>query len=419
MTTTSGWRNRIVGHAEVAPGDLVPNPQNWRLHPKFQSEVMAELLGEVGWVQDIIVNQRSGHLVDGHLRLDLALRRGEPAVPVKYVDLDEDEERRILLTLDPVAALAVADRGVLDELLSHIGESSDAVQQLIASVAASAGLPLSGLRTGRTDPDDAPPVPSPADLRVERGQLWALGMHRLLCGDAAQAGDVQTLLRHDRPALLFTDPPYGVDYRPDERPGGLRRRRFGTLANDELGPDAYRRWLAGVLTALDLPPGVAAYVCHADTMGEQARQAFREAGFHMAACIVWAKSAAVLGRGDYHWMHEPLLYGWRDGAAHHWYGDRRQTTVWQIPTDHMAGGDDHRYLHPTQKPVALVERALLNSSRPGDVVLDPFLGSGSTLIACERLGRRCFGIELDPRYVQVAIERWERFSGERAERLNG
>lgn len=419
MGTTTGWRSRIVDHAEVAPGDLAPHPENWRLHPKLQAKALDDLLSEVGWVQDIIVNRQTGRVLDGHLRLELARKRNEPSVPVKYVEVSEAEERRILLTFDPVSALAVADRDTLDRLLRETGEASDAVQRLVDSVAARAGLPVSGLRTGATDPDHAPVVPDEADLRVQRGQLWALGPHRLRCGDAAQRDDLRALLQAESPALLFTDPPYGVDYRPDERPHGPRRRRFEAIANDALEPEAYREWLLTVLIALNLPPGAAAYVCHADTMGEQVRQAFREAGYHTAACIIWAKTAPVLGRGDYHWAHEPLLYGWRTGGRHSWYGDRRQTTVWTIPTDHLAGGDERRYVHPTQKPVALVERALLNSSRPGDVVLDPFLGSGSTLIGCERLGRRCYALELDPRYAQVAIERWERFTGERAEQTDG
>ena len=161
---------------------------------------------------------------------------------------------------------------------------------------------------------------------MQPGERYALGEHRLSCGDAAQRSLIEALLDGAPVDLVLTDPPYGVGYVADDRPGA-RRRGFDGLANDDLDADAFARWLGGVLRTLDPPPGVPVYLFHADTMGEAARRAFREAGLHLAACLVWAKTAAVLSRGDYHFQHEPILYGWRQGAAHRWYGDRRQSTL--------------------------------------------------------------------------------------------
>ena len=412
------WQNRIVGHGVVPIEKLVPNPANWRAHPPAQMDALAQVLESVGLVQEIIVNVRTGRVVDGHGRLKLARERGEDSLPTVYVDLSEEEERLVLATLDPITGLAVADTAALDSLLQQVDAGEGALAELIESVAADAGLPIGGTVTGLVDPDEAPDQPAPADIFVQSGNVYALGDHRLMCADATAATSAQTLLDGAAADLLLTDPPYAVSYDADARPGN-RRRRFEALENDDLGPEQYQAFLGSFFDAIDLPPGVPAYLFHGDIMGEQVRRAFREAGFHLASPIVWTKTAPVMGRGDYHWQHEVIAYGWRTGAPHRWYGGRKQSTVWQFPTDHVAGGPDHRYAHPTQKPVALLERALMNSSRPGDIVLDPFLGSGSTLIAAERLGRRCHGMEIEPRYVQVAVERWERFTGRKAEVIRG
>jgi hypothetical protein len=204
--TAGPWRNRITGHADVAPASLLPNPANWRRHPPRQQRALAGALGEVGWVAQVMVNRVTGHLVDGHLRLELALARGEPTVPVAYVELSEAEERLVLASLDPLAAMADTDREALALLLAEVTPSDQALTRMLAELADRNGIVPAGLG----DPDAVPEVPDEADLYVTRGSLWRLGDQRLLCGDATNADDVARLLEGARPTLLVTDPPYGV-----------------------------------------------------------------------------------------------------------------------------------------------------------------------------------------------------------------
>ena len=209
------WRNRIVGHGEESPEQLVANPANWRLHPKEQQRALAGALAEVGWVAQVLVNRTTGHVVDGHLRVDLALSRGEPTVPVTYVELTEEEERLVLAFLDPIAAMAGAEKEALEALLAGLAPADDALAALLAELGEDNGIrrPVLG------DPDDIPPVPEPADVYVKPGDLWLLGDHRLLCGDATNPDDVARLLDGAEPTLLATDPPYGVSLDPTWRDG--------------------------------------------------------------------------------------------------------------------------------------------------------------------------------------------------------
>jgi len=242
---------------------------------------------------------------------------------------------------------------------------------------------------------------------AKRGDLWRLGDHRLLCGDATDAGDVSRLLGERKAAMAFTDPPYNVglgDHGGQQR--GSRRRR---IANDALAPGAWeafvRAWAQNLLNHVD----GALYICMSTKEWPTVSRILEETGAHWSDTIIWEKDRFVLGRADYQRQYEPVWYGWREGASHHWCGDRDQGDVWTIPRPAESE------LHPTMKPLELVERTIRNSSRPGDAVLDLFLGSGTTVIACERTGRVCFGMELEPAYVDVAIRRWEAFSGEKAE----
>jgi DNA modification methylase len=243
---------------------------------------------------------------------------------------------------------------------------------------------------------------------AQRGDLWRLGDHHLLCGDATDLGDVSRLLGETRAAMAFTDPPYNVslgDHGGQQR--GSRRRR---ITNDALLPEAWdgfvRAWAQNLLHHVD----GAIYVCMSTKEWPLVSRVLEELGGHWSDTIIWAKDRFVLGRADYQRQYEPVWYGWREGASHHWCGDRDQGNVWTIPRP----ADSE--LHPTMKPLELVERAIGNSSKPGDTVLDLFLGSGTTLIAAERTGRVCYAMELEPAYVDVAVRRWEAFSGERAKK---
>ena len=408
------WRNRIVGHRDVPPGDLELNELNFREHSPHQRRVMRELLEESGWLHSVVFNRTTGRIINGAMRVKLARERGEASIPVTDVEITEAEELRALATFDPVGALATANRDVLDRLLGQVA-ADGAVEELLASVARSAGLPAGGTTAGLVDADEVPDRGDDSDQRASAGQLWALGRHRLLCGDSADPATLRRLLGDERVQMAFLDAPYGVDYRPQRSAGG--RPGTAPLQNDDLDAEAYEAWFMRVFAALDLAPGSTVYACHADTMGEIVRRVFRRAGFHHAATLIWAKTRATLGRSDYGWEHEPILFGWRRGAAHRWHGGQKESTVWKFPRDRISGPGESG--HPTVKPVSLVERAMLNSSLPEDSVLDPFIGSGTSLIAAERLGRRCFAVEIEPRFVDLAIARWEAFTGRSAELIDG
>jgi site-specific DNA-methyltransferase (adenine-specific) len=278
--------------------------------------------------------------------------------------------------------------------LSLTGFTADELQALLAPPATE----------GLTDPDEVPEPP--AEPVTRPGDLWALGRHRLLCGDATKPEDLARVTDGRTADVLLTDPPYNVGYE------GKTADRL-TIANDAMGDTEYRRFLAAALTtsARHLRPGGAFYLWHADTAGLAVRLACADAGLSVRQCLVWVKSVLVLGRQDYQWRHEPCLYGWADGAAHTWLGGRDRTTVLEF--DKPARSADH----PTMKPVELFEHLLENSCPPGGSVLDPFAGSGTTLVAAERAGRTAYLVELDPRYADVVVSRYEKFTGQKGERL--
>jgi site-specific DNA-methyltransferase (adenine-specific) len=261
-----------------------------------------------------------------------------------------------------------------------------------------------GIADGETDPDEAPPVPDEAI--TQPGDIWQLGEHRLICGDSCEPETYAQLLGEERVDLLLTDPPYNVAYQ-----GGTDEAL--TIANDDMDTASYRQFLIDALgcAAAVLQLGAGFYVWHADTYGGIVRAACEEVELPVRQCLIWKKNSLVLGRQDYQWIHEPCLYGWKPGAAHRWMGDRAQTTVLEHDKPKRNGE------HPTMKPVELITKLVQNSSGVGDLVLDPFGGSGSTLIACQRTGRRARLVELDPKYCDVIIRRWEAFTDSTARRL--
>ena len=390
---TTAWRNRIVSSGDEAPDQLLANPANWRTHSGPQRDALRGSLDTVGWVQQVMVNRRTGFVVDGHARIEEALTRGEPTVPVLYVDLSPEEEALVLATFDPIGAMATADTAKLEELLAGITVDDAGLLALLADLA------LQGPKAGLTDPDDVPEVGDSSNVHL--GDLFALGDHRLMCGDSTKAEDVARLTTGPVD-IMWTDPPYGVEYH-----GGSRPR--AAIENDR--EVDMLEVLAPALRLAPLRPGGAFYIAGPD--GTLFLDALREVGWRLRQQLVWVKDTSTFGRSDYQWRHESLLYGWQDGAAHYWAGDRKQDTVWEIARPVRSES------HPTMKPVELVTRSLENSSRANDAVYDPFVGSGTTLIAAEQLGRRCYAMEIDPRYVAVAIKRWEDFTGRMAERIDG
>jgi DNA modification methylase len=406
----AGWQNRIVDHAEIAPAGLVPNPRNWRTHPPEQQRALGGALSEVGWVTGVVVNRTTGNVVDGHLRIELALARHEPTVPVTYVELTEAEEALVLATLDPIGAMAEAEATALASLLVGLEPADDALRALLDDLTREQGIEFA--RAGLVDPDDAPDVSD--EPTVRRGDLYALGDQRLLCGDATDEVDVRRVFGEATQAdLIWTDPPYGVAYQTKlstEEAVARRRRTDGLeVTNDQ--PEDIPALLAATFSHAPLKPGGAFYVA-SPSSGDVLPafySALAESGMPVRQQLIWVKDVFVMGRHDFHYRHEPILYGWKEGGAHFFGGGRDQDTVWEIPRPKRSES------HPTMKPVELVARALTNSSRPGDLVYEPFAGSGSTIIAAEQTGRRCVALEIDPRYAQVAIDRWAAFTGRGAE----
>jgi len=413
------WRSRIIGHGEEAPDQLLANPQNWRVHPKAQQDALGAVLDEVGWVQDVVVNRTTGHVVDGHLRVSLAISRQEATVPVVYVELTPDEERLVLATLDPLAAMATTDRDMLAELMAGIESQGAGIADLLAGVAEANRLPIPA-GAGLTDPDYVPEPP--AEPRAKRGDLWLLGDHRVLCGDSTDAADVARLMGGERAILMNTDPPYGVAYtdatrvaaeRAHGRPARMPKWEDG-IENDERLNEDIEPFLEACFrtaSAEALLPDAAWYLWHA-----QLTQAFFAAAAAAAAAllihrqIIWVKPSLLFGFGDYHWRHELCFYGWVQGNRPPFYGERNQTSVWELRNETSNG----ERVHPTQKPVELFLIPLRNHTREGDICYEPFAGSGSQIIAAEQLGRRCYGLEIEPKYVDVIVARWEAFTGRTA-----
>lgn len=433
-TKQAPWANRIVCHGEEKPDKLLANPANWRRHGESQQRALSGVLGEVGLVQSVIVNRTTGHLVDGHLRVELALAAGQPQIPVVYVELSEDEERIILASLDPIAAMADADRDKLAELLASVRSEDEAVRALLERIAQQEQIDLPAIG-GLTDPDAVPEPP--AEPITKPGDLWLLGPHRLLCGDSTLPEDVVRLMDGKRAVLMATDPPYLVDYDGGNHPptvanGGLAptpdnqwKAGMGNKSKWKSDPDAgTKHWDAYVdhehsvafyetflRAAVDnaLAKAAAIYQCFGAMRCEVLFSAWREAGLLPHQMLVWHKTRAVLTHCDFLWDYEPMMYGWVQGSRPP--SPRRPPANTQAVWEIASGGDDTSGVHPTQKPVELIRRCITYHTKPGELIYEPFSGSGTAIIAAEQTGRSCYAMELSPAFVGVACERYRIFAG--------
>ncbi|MFX3544399.1 site-specific DNA-methyltransferase [Ralstonia mannitolilytica] len=402
---TSSW---LADKIEQWPtAKLVPYARNARTHSDAQVAQIAASIAEFGFTNPILAGS-DGVIVAGHGRLAAAQKLGLDAVPVVVLDHLTPTQRRALVIADNRIAenagwdeelLRVELEGLQEEGfdLDLTGFDADALADLLA------GDEPNG--EGETD-DDA--VPEVSETPVSRpGDVWLLGGHRLLCGDATVAASYRTLLDGEPVDMVFTDPPYNVNYANSAK--DKMRGKDRAILNDNLG-DGFYDFLLAALTPTIAHCRGGIYVAMSSSELDVLQAAFRAAGGHWSTFIIWAKNTFTLGRADYQRQYEPILYGWPEGAQRHWCGDRDQGDVWQIKKP--AKND----LHPTMKPVELVERAIRNSSRPDNVVLDPFGGSGTTLIAAEKSGRLARLIELDPKYVDVIVRRWQDWTGQQATR---
>ena len=415
--TAEGTRERV----EYRALDTIrPYPGNPRANDGAVDAVAASIR-EFGFRNPIIVDA-DGTIIAGHTRYKAARALGLSEVPVLVADD---------LTPEQVAAYRLADNktGEMAEWDSELlAQELDGLADLDMSAFgfddSDLHLPEFGEACGgmeRTDVEEVEPDDSAPD-RVRPGELWRMGDHVLLCGDATSPDDVKRLIEAGGVSadMLLTDPPYNValgqHYRPSELKQIHRRQDGLCIDNDQWDDDeAFIEFLVKAFSsALDaLSPGAAFYIWYASTQSANFLEAAKRAGMTIRQLLVWAKNTFALGRQDYQWRHEPCLYGWKDGAAHHWYADRKQTTVLEF--DKPLRSEEH----PTMKPVKLFAYLVRNSSRPGDLVLDPFAGSGTTVIACEQLKRRAAVMELDPHYASVIVERWERLTGKTAVRADG
>lgn len=376
--TNDVWQNRIVGEDLVAAGELVAHPQNWRKHPKEQGKQLAAGLGKVGWVQRVIVNKRTGRMLDGHLRAELARTQGEATpVPVVYVDLSEDEERTVLATLDPIAGMAIADEATLAGLVRSI-EDAD-LRSIAGSMAQTLNVDVDG--TGEAGRDTEAQVDRAEELRqkwgVEPGQLWQLGEHRLICGDCTDAAVVARVMGGEKAQACVTDPPYGIGWDTDYTrfTSGDRNTKvkYDPIRSDDkpFDPSSFLNFDSVVLWGANF---------YADKLP-------------VGSWLIWDKrednGTAWLADAEVAWM--------KGGKG-----------VYICP--HTGPIREGRGLHPTQKRVDVVAWCI-EKSKALQVIFDPFSGSGTTLIACENLGRRCRAVEIAPGYVAVALERWATHTG--------
>ncbi len=377
---------------------LIPYARNARTHSDAQVDQIAASIREWGWTNPVLVGE-DGTIIAGHGRVLGARKLRLSDVPVMVAAGWSDAQKRAYAIADNKLSL---NAGWDDEMLElELGELEvlGFDLDLIGFSEAERIALLAQCTEGLTDPDEVPEPPKEPVARS--GDVWLLGRHRLLCGDSTIATDVEKVLAGVKPHLMVTDPPYGVNYDPAWRIRAgvnLNERKLGKVANDDRA-DWREAWA--------LFPGTVAYVWHAGRYTSEVQQSIEATGFEVRAQIIWAKDRFALSRGHYHWQHEPCWYAVRGTSSSHWSGDRKQSTLWTINAREDAG-----HGHGTQKPVECMRRPIENNSSPGQAIYEPFSGSGTTIIAAEMTGRSCSAIELDPAYVDVAVLRWQSFTGQ-------
>lgn len=384
---------------------LIPYARNARTHSDEQVAQIAASIAEFGWTNPILAGS-DGIVIAGHARLLAARKLGMTEVPVIVLDhLSESQRRALILADNRLALNAGWDEEMLRVELAALEEDGfnlDMVGFTDQELEDWLREPEE-VATGNTDEDTVPAVEETAVTVA--GDVWILGEHRLYCGDATQVESFEKVHPGGLADMVFTDPPYNVNYGATmkDKLRGKKRK----IANDDLGA-GFEQFLRDACANMLAVTKGAIYICMSSSELHTLEKAFREAGGHWSTFVIWAKNTFTMGRSDYQRQYEPILYGWRDGTDHFWCGARDQGDVWFVKKPVVND------LHPTMKPIELVERAIRNSSKSRDTVLDPFGGSGSTLIACERTGRQARLIELEPKYCDVIIRRWQDYSGEEA-----
>lgn len=386
---------------QISIETLIPYVNNARTHSDAQVAQIAASIKEFGFNNPVLIADDNS-IIAGHGRVMAARKLGKDTVPaVRLSHLTEMQRKAYILADNKLALNADWDNSLLAiELadLKDLGFDTDLTGFSADEIAAL--MPVE-LTEGLTDEDEVPDAP--VDPVTKLGDVWLLGKHRLMCGDSTSVSDLEKLTDGQLVDMWLTDPPYNVAYE-----GGTKEKL--TIKNDEMGDDQFRQFLRDSYVSADtvMKPGAVFYIWHADLEGYNFRGAAKDAGWTVRQCLIWKKSSLVMGRQDYHWKHEPCLYGWKEGAGHLWAADRKQTTILEFDKPTRNGE------HPTMKPVALFEYQLLNNTKGGDIVLDSFGGSGTTMIAAEKNGRVSRLMELDAKYCDVIIKRWQDFTGKTA-----
>lgn len=411
--------------------DLKPNPKNPRTITKDTIKPLRQSMRDNGYTDRIMIDNHN-MILSGHARW-LVFKEEDPNAEIECLvaqrELTEEEKQRAIIGLnrdggiDDITALQMDfDPVILAQYDITVDKSDDFNTKEVEEVE----------------------IPEDVETRVKPGEIWALGDHRLMCGDSTNPTDINKLMNGEKANMLLTDPPYNVGLGMDETPEEAKKRNRRTdgliIKNDKMEDTKFQQFLTDAFNTanINMKNGASFYIWHADSEGFNFRKALINAELQLRECLIWVQNSLIMGRQDYQWKHEPCLYGWKDGASHTWNGGRKQTTameaidlmneedlrkaykelVEQLDTSVIYENKPAKNKeHPTMKPIKLMARLIRNSSNVGDIVLDLFGGSGSTLIACEQIGRKCYMNELDPHYCDVIIERWEKFTGKKAERI--
>jgi len=374
--------------ADLLPADYNPRKDLKPGDPEY--EKLKRSLEQFGYVEPVIWNKTTGRVVGGHQRLKVLQDMGHTEVDCVVVEMPEDQEKALNIALNKISgewdkdklALLIADLQGTDFDVSLTGFDPAEIDDLFKDTL------KDGIKDDAFDVDAELEKPT----ITKAGDIWTLGRHRLICGDSTRAETFEQLLSGKKVNLVITDPPYNVNYEGSA----------GKIKNDNMGNDAFYQFLLDAYTQMHaaMADDASIYVFHADTEGLNFRRAFADAGFYLSGCCIWKKQSLVLGRSPYQWQHEPCLYGWKKGGKHQWYTGRKETTIWEFDKPKKNGD------HPTMKPIPLLAYPIMNSSMTNCLVLDPFGGSGSTLIACEQTDRICYTVELDEKFCDVIVKRY-------------
>lgn len=382
----------------ISLSEIIPYENNAKLHPKEQIQQIIQSIKQFGNNDPIAIDENNV-IIEGHGRYQALKELGYEEVEViKLTHLSEEQKKAYILAHNKLTMNTGFDMDILQQELDGILDID--MSEFGFDIEMS-------LEEDKEVIEDEFDETLPEEPTSKLGNIYQLGRHRLMCGDSTSVEDVEKLMAGAKADMLLTDPPYNVAYEGKTK-DALK------IQNDNMDNDSFREFLRAAFLAADnvMKPGAVFYIWHADSEGYNFRGACFDIGWTVRQCLIWNKNSMVLGRQDYHWKHEPCLYGWKEGAGHLWASDRKQTTVIDFDKPQRNGE------HPTMKPVGLFDYQILNNTKGGDIVLDLFGGSGTTIMACEQNGRSGYLMELDPCYVDVIIRRWETFTGERAVLLN-